>query len=66
MKTFIFVVGLSILIALVGMAALIWIVVFIEELDINWTKPVDMIADHAEKSAQLIKRMRRKGEKNDD
>lgn len=64
MKTFIFVVGTSIAIALVGITALIWLAVFIDESDINWTKPIDIIADHAEKTARLVKSMRGTDEEN--
>ena len=60
MKTFIFVIAASVIIALLGIAILIWLAVFIDESDINWTKPIDIIADNAEKTAKLMKAMRRK------
>ena len=62
MKTLIFVIGASIAIALAGIAVLIWLAAFIDESGIDLTKPIDIIADHAERTAKLIKIRREKDE----
>ena len=60
MKTFIVVIGGSIVIGFALMAIFIWVAIFLEELNFHWTTPIDLIADHAEKTARHIKNKREK------
>lgn len=54
MKIFAILLG-SVAIACTFMAFLIWLAIFLDELNIHWTTPIDMISNHAEKTAINLK-----------
>lgn len=47
-------IALAVILALAVIGIIIWLVWFIEDLDVEFPNPIDAIGDHAERTADIV------------